>query len=137
MSPTARLRVRRDLHVMIGRQVPPAAAPPVAVNRSNPDRHPATFTGGGDTSGINATSTEVPGGYRVVFAAPWSTLRADAEPGAVFGANLNVSDGLGSGATGVMASMESSNPGRVSTDPDRPGLHQERPGLWSTLVLDR
>lgn len=122
---------------MIGRQVPPAAAPPVAVNRSNPDRHPATFTGGGDTSGINATSTEVPGGYRVVFAAPWSTLRADAEPGAVFGANLNVSDGLGSGATGVMASMESSNPGRVSTDPDRPGLHQERPGLWSTLVLDR
>jgi hypothetical protein len=47
---------------------------------------------------------------------------------------LNVSDGS-LGATGVMASMESSNPG-ASTDLDRPGSTRNAP-IVSTLVLDR
>jgi hypothetical protein len=66
------------------------------------------------------------GGYRIEAAVPWSILGiGEPSPGLVLGMNFNVSDGDGTGRLQEM----------VSSNPDRTGPNQARPGIWNSAVL--
>lgn len=121
LSPRATTRDGRDRHVMIG--VGPNGAV-ASVNIAGT----GSFPPGRVEPRIAAVVVTSDTGYRVEARIPWEVLAVDAPArGQVYAANLNVSDAAASRswAFGRM----------VSSNPQRTGANQLRPGTWQSLVL--
>ncbi|WP_347351871.1 CHAT domain-containing protein [Intrasporangium sp.] len=127
LGPSTGLRAGKDLHVMIGlgsRGALPATNPA----RVDPRNGRVAFLAGNAERRITAAAGIGREGYAIEARIPWSVLNVTAppEPGAVFGFNANISDANRTGSTlGYM----------VSSNPDRTGENQPRPGTWQRLVL--
>jgi tetratricopeptide (TPR) repeat protein len=111
-----------DLHLMLA-PVDPSSSDVLAA--INPARDGA-FRAGSVQPDVTAAVVWLQGGYRIEAAIPWSVLGVGGpNPGLVLGMNFNVSDGDGSGRLQEM----------VSSNADRTGANQPRPGTWNSAVL--
>ena len=111
-----------DLHLMLA-PVDPSNTDVLAA--INPARDGA-FRAGSAQPDVTAAVVWLQGGYRIEAAVPWSILGiGEPSPGLVLGMNFNVSDGDGTGRLQEM----------VSSNPDRTGPNQARPGIWNSAVL--
>jgi hypothetical protein len=120
LDPATPVRTGEDRHVIIGiTQDGAAAAINLAVR--------GDFPPGSAVPAITAARTLGDAGYEIEARIPWSVL-GEANPpsrGAVFAANLNVSDAAQT-RTWALRKMVSSNPERTL---------QRRPAIWQPLVL--
>lgn len=111
-----------DLHLMMA-PVDPSNTDVLAA--INPARDGA-FRAGSAQPDVTAAVVWLQGGYRIEAAIPWSILGVgEPRPGLVLGMNFNVSDGDGTGRLQEM----------VSSNPERTGPNQARPGTWNSAVL--
>lgn len=84
----------------------------------------STFRAGGPDSRIRAAAELTDGGYLIEIAVPWEVIGVTPESGTDLAANLNISNGDGSGG---LSTMRSTNPARTE---------QSDPNLWQILLLE-
>lgn len=129
------MRVGQDVHMMLGPIGDPDVLAGANVAGTNA-QGTVVMRSGGVAFGTVATTREVEGGYVLAALITWDDLRLDGTPpstDAVFGMNLNVSDGDSVGSR--LARMVSNNPARRAEPGEPDDAGQTHPGRWTTVVL--